>query len=65
MGWVQFKLGEYDSAIEFLTSAIERRNDPVMAAHLGEVLLGNRSKTKGKKNLESGEKRSPDSKNSH
>ncbi len=37
MGWAHFKQGNYDSAIELLKTAISRRDDPVMAAHLGEV----------------------------
>ncbi len=37
MGWAHYKLGNYRSAVEFLEKAIARRDDPVMAAHLGEV----------------------------
>ena len=37
MGWVQYKLGNFADAIKFLKLAIEGRDDPVMAAHLGEV----------------------------
>ena len=62
MGWVQFKLGKYDSAIEFLTIAIERRNDPVMAAHLGEVYWVIGQKRKARKIWSQAKKRSPDSK---
>ncbi|MDE0310396.1 MAG: tetratricopeptide repeat protein [Acidiferrobacterales bacterium] len=48
MGWVQFKLGNPDSAIDFLETALDRRDDPVIAAHLGEVYwaIGNQSKAR-------------------
>ena len=38
MGWVLYRLGRMDEAVEFLQKAIELRNDPEIAAHLGEVL---------------------------
>ncbi|MYI89824.1 MAG: tetratricopeptide repeat protein [Gammaproteobacteria bacterium] len=37
MGWAHFKLGNFEDAIELLSAALSRRDDPVMAAHLGEV----------------------------
>ena len=37
MGWLQFKLGNVELAIEFLESALAGRDDPIIAAHLGEV----------------------------
>ncbi len=37
MGWAHFKMGNFEDAIEFLSVALSRRDDPVMAAHLGEV----------------------------
>ncbi len=44
MGWVHYKQGEYELALKFLKDALERRYDPVMAAHLGEVywMIGNK-----------------------
>lgn len=44
MGWVHYRLGDYDKAIEFLTRANELLRDGEVAAHLGEVLWvsGNR-----------------------
>ncbi len=61
MGWVQFKLGDYEDAIANLTLALERRYDPVMIAHLGEVYwtLGQKNKARGIWN--SGLKDFPDS----
>ena len=48
MGWVQFRLGNLDSAIEFLEIAMDKRDDPVIAAHLGEVywVVGEEQKAK-------------------
>lgn len=38
MGWVQFRLGEYEAAETYLRKALSIRNDAEIAAHLGEVL---------------------------
>lgn len=38
MGWVLYRQGQLDKAIEFLNRAWEKKNDPEIAAHLGEVL---------------------------
>ncbi|MEM7407480.1 MAG: tetratricopeptide repeat protein [Pseudomonadota bacterium] len=38
MGWVLFRLGRYDESVEFLRRAWDIRQDPEVAAHLGEVL---------------------------
>jgi tetratricopeptide (TPR) repeat protein len=38
MGWVLYRQGRLDEAIEFLNKALAERNDPEIAAHLGEVL---------------------------
>ena len=37
MGWVLYRLGRLDEAIDFLRKAIDLRDDPEVAAHLGEV----------------------------
>ena len=37
MGWVLYRLGRLDEAIDFLQRALDLRNDPEVAAHLGEV----------------------------
>lgn len=49
MGWVQYRLGNLDAALEYLTKAHETRADAEIAAHLGEVLwsTGNRRQAKG------------------
>ena len=38
MGWVLYRLGQLDEAVEYLRKAISIRQDPEIAAHLGEVL---------------------------
>ena len=38
MGWVLYRLGRLDEAVVYLQKALELRNDPEIAAHLGEVL---------------------------
>ena len=38
MGWVLYRLGRLDEAIEYLRKALSIRQDPEIAAHLGEVL---------------------------
>ena len=38
MGWVLYRLGRFDEAIDYLNRARNIRDDPEVAAHLGEVL---------------------------
>ena len=38
MGWVLYRLGRAEEAIPYLQKARAQRNDPEVAAHLGEVL---------------------------
>ena len=38
LGWVYYRLGEYQSAIKWLNKAFETYQDAEIAAHLGEVL---------------------------
>ena len=38
MGWVQYRRGKLDEALEHLKGAYKARPDPEIAAHLGEVL---------------------------
>lgn len=38
MGWVLYRQGRLDEAIFFLNRALAEKNDPEIAAHLGEVL---------------------------
>ena len=45
MGWVQYRLGNLGEARKYLKSALDKRNDAEIAAHLGEVLwmMGDRA----------------------
>ncbi|MBK1645158.1 hypothetical protein CKO25_10965 [Thiocapsa imhoffii] len=38
MGWVYFRLGQYELALDYLERALEAMSDGEIAAHLGEVL---------------------------
>ena len=38
MGWVQFKLGNYDKAEEYLRKALELMDDAEILGHLAELL---------------------------
>lgn len=38
MGWVDYRIGDYPSALSYLQKAYERQADPEIAAHLIEVL---------------------------
>lgn len=38
MGWLKFRMGELDKAIDYLQKAYNIQNDPDIAAHIAEVL---------------------------
>ncbi len=38
MGWLQYRLSHLDAAVDYLQRAYQRRADPEIAAHLGEVM---------------------------
>ena len=38
MGWVLYRLGKAEEAVPYLQKAHDQKNDPEVAAHLGEVL---------------------------
>ena len=61
MGWAQFKLGNYELAIELLETALSRRDDPVMAAHLGEVYWVQGREQKAAQIWNRARKKTPDS----
>jgi tetratricopeptide (TPR) repeat protein len=48
LGWVLYRLGRLDEAVGFLQKALALRNDPEIAAHLGEVfwVMGNKQAAK-------------------
>lgn len=49
LGWVHYRMGNYDEAIRLLRKALSRFDDPEIAAHLGEVLwvTGNQKEARG------------------
>ncbi len=49
MGWVLYRLGRHEEAIQYLRRALELGEDPEIAAHLGEVLwvVGQRAEARG------------------
>ena len=44
MGWVEYRLGNYQTSLQYLKRAYELFNDAEVAAHYGEVAVGSRSK---------------------
>ncbi len=46
MGWVHYRIGDYEKALEYLERAMELKQDAEIAAHFGEVLWisGNRAR---------------------
>ena len=39
MGWVHYKLGNYDLAKKYLLQALKMRKDPEIASHMGQLLI--------------------------
>ncbi len=62
MGWVHYKLGDYELAVKFLKTALELRYDPVIAAHLGEVYWVTGNKREAQKIWDKAVELNPDSK---
>ena len=60
MGWAHFKMGNFEDAIELLSVALSRRDDPVMAAHLGEVYWTIGRTQKARQLWDDAHKKSPD-----
>ncbi|MBS0515842.1 MAG: tetratricopeptide repeat protein [Proteobacteria bacterium] len=56
MGWVQYRLGNLDAAVEQLRSAYAKQRDPEIAAHLGEVLWVSGRKDEARQVWEEGRK---------
>lgn len=48
LGWILYRMGRADEAVDYLQKALELRNDPEIAAHLGEVfwVMGNKQAAK-------------------
>lgn len=60
MGWVLYRLGRLDEAIDYLRKAMSLRADPEIAAHLGEVLWVNGNRDEAKEIWESALKLTPE-----
>ena len=59
MGWLQFKMGNVPSSIDYLKRAYAGRRDPEIAAHLAEVLWVQGKHEDAKKLLQSSLKENP------
>ena len=57
MGWVQYRLGHMDAAIEQLRRAYDKQPDAEIAAHLGEVLWVSGQKDEARKVWDQGRKK--------
>ena len=60
MGWVFYRLGEHDKAVEVLRQALTLRPDPEIAAHLGEVLWVQGKKEEAHKVWQAAAQKAPD-----
>ena len=60
MGWVLYRLGRLDEAVEYLKKALEIRQDPEIAAHLGEVLWVRGEREQAKEVWESALQQTPE-----
>ena len=60
MGWVLYRLGRLDEAIEYLRKALSIRQDPEIAAHLGEVLWVRGEREQAKEVWESALQQTPE-----
>lgn len=49
MGWVEYRLGNYAQGLQYLQRAFLQRQDPEIAAHLGEVLWAKGKKAEAEK----------------
>ena len=60
MGWVQYRLGKLPEALQTLENAYRLKDDPEIAAHLGEVLWMMDRKDDARRVLREAIKRYPD-----
>ncbi len=60
MGWVLYRLGRHQEAIEYLRKAMLVRRDPEIAAHFGEVLWVSGDKKAAKEIWETALEETPD-----
>ena len=62
LGWVHFRKGEHGRALELLKQAYDQRNDPEIAAHVGEVLWAMDRRDEARRIWNEASERHPDSK---
>ena len=60
MGWVMYRLGRFEEAVDYLEKARAIRDDPEVAAHLGEVLWVMGNKDEARELLQNAIKDTPD-----
>ena len=60
MGWVHYKMGNIKEAMEYLRKAFAVRQDPEIAAHLGEVLWKAGNQGEAQKIWDDASKKTPD-----
>jgi Flp pilus assembly protein TadD len=60
MGWVLYRLGQSDKALEYLRRAWSGRKDPEIAAHLGEVLWVMGKRDEARNIWSAGQEQEPD-----
>ncbi len=59
-GWVHYRMGDYDKAINLLRKALSQFDDAEISAHLGEVLWVNGSQQEAQQVWQRALKKSPD-----
>jgi tetratricopeptide (TPR) repeat protein len=62
MGWVEFRMGDLNTALDYLQKAAALNPDPEIAAHLGEVLWGLGEKERAREVWREANKLEPDNK---
>jgi tetratricopeptide (TPR) repeat protein len=61
MGWVMYRMGRHEEALEYLQKALKQREDPEIAAHLYEVLWVMGKQDEANKVWETAKQSNPDS----
>jgi len=61
MGWIQYRLGDYVKALEYLRRAYRLNTDAEIAAHLSEVLWVNGQHDEAKRIWRTASAKQPDS----
>ena len=62
MGWVHYRLGNYDEAIDFIKRAYDELDDPILAAHLGEIYWVNGQRRQARRVWREARERTPENK---